>query len=187
MLAKHCLEEFKLDCQLRRLTNRTIKGYYNKTLNFLIYAEKHHGITEVEEIYTLHIKHYVQYLLSKKLTATYTSNILKCLRAYFRFAIQEEYIYSNPTLKVKMQKEPKVLIRTFNDDEVRTLLSVFDYSTFLSARNKMVLAIAFDTGARNTEICEIKREDRYLRQRYRTSAAFWNNSCRHSLRRGIWQ
>ena len=82
MLAKHCLEEFKLDCQLRRLTDRTIKGYYNNILNFLIYAEKHHGITEVEEIYTLHIRHYVQYLLSKKLTAAYTNNILKCLRAY---------------------------------------------------------------------------------------------------------
>ena len=27
MLAKHCLEEFKLDCQLRRLTDRTINGY----------------------------------------------------------------------------------------------------------------------------------------------------------------
>ena len=88
MLAKHCLEEFKLDCQLRRLTERIIKGYYNNTLNFLIYAEKHHSITEIEEIYTLHIKHYVQYLLSKKLTAAYTNNILKCLRAYFRFAIQ---------------------------------------------------------------------------------------------------
>ena len=127
MLAKHCLQEFKLDCQLRWLTERTIKGYYNNTLNFLIYAEKHHSITEVEEIYTLHIKHYVQYLLSKKLTAAYTNNILKCLRAYFRFAIQEEYIHVNPTLKVKMQKEPKVLIKTFNDDEVRSLLSVFDY------------------------------------------------------------
>ena len=57
LLAKHCLEEFKLDCQLRRLTDRTIKGYYNNTLNFLIYAEKHHSITEVEKIYTFHIKH----------------------------------------------------------------------------------------------------------------------------------
>jgi response regulator of citrate/malate metabolism len=28
LLAKHCLQEFKLDCQLRRLTERTIKGYY---------------------------------------------------------------------------------------------------------------------------------------------------------------
>ena len=44
MLTKHCLQEFKLDCQLRRLSDRTIKGYYNNTLNFLVYAEKHHEI-----------------------------------------------------------------------------------------------------------------------------------------------
>ena len=159
MYAKHCLQEFKLDCQLRRLSDRTIKGYYNNTLNFLIFIEKHHGITDLKEVRTVHIKQYIQYLLSKKLTATYTNGILKCLRAYFCFAIQEEYIVSNPTSKVRMQKEPKVLIQTFTDDEVRSMLSAFDYSTYLSARNKMILAIAFDTGARNTEICDIKRSD----------------------------
>ena len=61
LLVKHCLEEFKLDCQLRRLTDRTIKGYYNNTLNFPIYAEKHHSITEVEEIYTLHMLAFAEY------------------------------------------------------------------------------------------------------------------------------
>ena len=100
LLAKHCLDEFKLDCQLRRLSDRTIKGYYNNTLNFLTYAEKHHEITEVDEIRTVHIKHYIQYLLNKKLAATYINGILKCLRAFFRFAIQEEYICTNPALKV---------------------------------------------------------------------------------------
>ena len=126
LLAKHCLDEFKLDCQLRRLSDRTIKGYYNNTLNFLTYAEKHHEITEVDEIRTVHVKHYIQYLLNKKLAATYINGILKCLRAFFRFAIQEEYICTNPALKVKTQKEPKVLIKAFNDDEVRSLLSAFD-------------------------------------------------------------
>ena len=80
MLAKHCIEEFKLDCRLQRLTDRTVKGYYNNTLNFPVYAEKHRGITAVEEIYTLSIKRYVQYLLCKKLTATNADNILKCMR-----------------------------------------------------------------------------------------------------------
>ena len=27
MLTKHCLQEFILDCQLRRLSPRTVKGY----------------------------------------------------------------------------------------------------------------------------------------------------------------
>ena len=46
MPAKHCLQEFKLDCRLRKLSERTIKGYYNNTLNFLIYVEKHRGTKE---------------------------------------------------------------------------------------------------------------------------------------------
>ena len=33
LLEKHCLEEFKSDCQLRRLTDRTIKGDFNSTWN----------------------------------------------------------------------------------------------------------------------------------------------------------
>ena len=48
---KHCLEAFNFDRPLWRLTERTIKGYYNNTLNFLLYVEKQHGVTEVEEIY----------------------------------------------------------------------------------------------------------------------------------------
>ena len=70
MLTKHCLQEFILDCQLRRLSPRTVKGYHNNTHNFLIYSEKHYEITEVEEIRTVHIKQYIQYLLNKKLTAS---------------------------------------------------------------------------------------------------------------------
>ena len=104
MLTKHCLQEFILDCQLRRLSPRTVKGYHNNTHNFLIYSEKHYEITEVEEIRTVHIKQYIQYLLNKKLTASYINGILKCLRAFFHFTVQEEYIYANPTDKVRMQK-----------------------------------------------------------------------------------
>ena len=47
MLAKDTLEEFKLECELRRLTPRTIKGYYTRIYFcyliyfFLIYTPAH--------------------------------------------------------------------------------------------------------------------------------------------------
>lgn len=59
LLAKRCLEEFKLDCQLRRLIPRNIKGYCNNTLNFLICVENQHGITELDEIYIPHSKEHI--------------------------------------------------------------------------------------------------------------------------------
>ena len=159
LLAKDALEEFKLECELRRLTPRTIKGYYNSTLLFLTWLERQHQIIQLEEIRTQHIKMYIQYLIKKQLTPSYINAILRCIRAYFRFATEEAYLASNPATKISWQKQGKVLINTFTDDEVRSLLEVFDFSTFLSARNKLILAIAFDTGARNTEMCSIVEED----------------------------
>ena len=159
MLATDCLAEFKVECNLRRLSPRTTKGYYNNTFLFLTYLEKHLEVTELEEIRTPHIKKYLQYLIEKQLSPSYINGILKSLRAFFKFAQSEEYITANPATRVSWQREGKVLIETFTDEEVQSLLNAFDFSTYLSARNKLILAIAFDTGARNTEICDILEED----------------------------
>jgi integrase/recombinase XerD len=159
MFTKEILEEFKLECELRRLTPRTIKGYYNSSLQFLTWLEKQQGIIELEEIRTTHIKMYMQYLIKKNLSPSYINSVLRCIRAYFRYAVEEDYLRINPAEKINWQRQGKVLINTFTDEEVRALLNVFDFSTYLSARNKLVLAIAFDTGARNSEICDILEKD----------------------------
>jgi len=156
LFAKNCLEEYRLECQLRRLSKRTVQSYYNSAMLFLNYLEKEFDIREIEEIRPLHVKHYIQYLIGRDLTASHSNRAIICLRLFFEYAVQEEYLGSNPAAKIKYQKEPKVLITTFNDAEVKSLLNAFDYSTYLSARNKLVLAIAFDTGARNSEICGIR-------------------------------
>jgi len=159
MFTKEILEEFKLECELRRLTPRTIKGYYNSSLQFLTWLEKQQDIIELEEIRTTHIKMYMQYLIKKNLSPSYINSVLRCIRAYFRYAVEEDYLRLNPAEKINWQRQGKVLINTFTDEEVRALLNVFDFSTYLSARNKLVLAIAFDTGARNSEICDILEKD----------------------------
>ena len=159
MFARECLEEFKVECDIRRLSPRTTKGYYNNTALFLNYLEKHENMDQLEMIRHLYIKKYIQYLLGKKLSPSYINGILKSLRAFFKYALDEEYITVNPATKVNWQREGKVLIETFTDGEVESMLNAFDFSSYLSARNKLILAIAFDTGARNTEICGILESD----------------------------
>ena len=159
MFTKEILEEFKLECELKRLTPRTIKGYYNSSLQFLTWLEKQHSITKLEEIRSNHIKMYMQYLIRKNLSPSYINSVLRCIRAYFRYTVDEDYLRLNPAEKISWQRQGKVLINTFTDEEVRALLNVFDFSTYLSARNKLILAIAFDTGARNSEICNILEKD----------------------------
>ena len=159
MLAMDCLQEFKLECELRKLTPRTIKGYYNNNALFLTYCHSEDGIERIEEVRPPHIRKYVMFLIGTKHKPTYINGILKCIRAFFKYCNEQEYISSNPALKVPWQKEGTVLIQTFTDEEVRRLLTAFDYSSYLQARNRLIITIAFDTGMRNTEICSILNAD----------------------------
>ena len=159
MLAKECLAEFRLDCTLRRLTPRTVSGYYNTNKLCLDFLEGEFGLKELQLIKPTHLKVYFQMLIQKGLKPSYINGVLKAMRAFFKYAVEEGYISDNPVLKVRWQREGKVLINTFTDEEVRRLIGAFDGKSYLSMRNKLILAVAFDTGARNSEICSIATSD----------------------------
>ncbi len=153
------VSEFVLECQLRRLSKRTIKGYHNNTALFLTFIENEYQVTRLEKIRPLHIRGYMQHIISRKLSPSYANGILKCLRAFFKYAYNEEYITVNPCEKVSWQKEGKVIIQAFTEEEVKRLILAFPFTDYLSARNRLIMILAFDTGARNSEICGICPSD----------------------------
>ena len=56
MYAKICREEFLLDCELRRLSGRTVKSYGNNVALFLQYLEQQLQIKEIEDIEKKHVQ-----------------------------------------------------------------------------------------------------------------------------------
>lgn len=54
---------------------------------------------------------------------------------------------------------PITLINTFNDDEVRAMVKYYNGSKFLTMRNKFMMVLFFDSGIRNSELCELKMSD----------------------------
>lgn len=104
MLAKDTLEECKLECELRSLTPRTIRGYYNSTLLFLTWLERQQEINGLEAIRPPAIKAYIQHLMRKQLTPSYINAILRCIRAYFRYATEEEHLTTNPATKIRWEE-----------------------------------------------------------------------------------
>jgi len=159
MLAKDLLKEFKFECEIRKFSPRTIKGYINNNLLFLNFCEKEFRITELSSIKRAHIKGYVHFLMQKKLAETYINGLLKCFRAFFKYCVNEGYIPENPCLKVGWQKESKVIIKAFSDDEVSRLLNVEGDTAYLTVRNKAIFAMFFDTGIRCLELCSLINSD----------------------------
>ena len=83
MLLPEVLKEFIFDCEIRKMSNRTIKNYKNNNQKFFNYIEGEFDVAELEEVSHLHIKQYFKFLISKGLSEVYVNGILKCLRAFF--------------------------------------------------------------------------------------------------------
>ena len=150
------LNEYLLDLKLRNCTARTIKTMKNNMSLLFNWIESEYKITEIEDIKRNHIKGYLQYKQSLGLKPTYINGIIKNIKAFFNYLVREEYIDRSPSEKISLQKEEKVLIQTFSPDEVKRMIDVYSSPNFLSARNKCIITMLFDTGLRNYELCSIK-------------------------------
>lgn len=159
MLNQDVLNEFIFDARMRKLSERTIKGYKNNNLRFFKFIENEYQITELEDICPQAIKGYITYLTSIGRKETYINGIIKTVRAYFAYTMNEGYLIKNPMDKVKFQKEPIPLITTFNDEEVLRMIKHFNGARFLDVRNKLMMTLLFDTGLRNNELCNLKVTD----------------------------
>jgi integrase/recombinase XerD len=153
------LKEFIFELEIKKFSKRTIKSYRNNNALFFNFLKNEFGVSELEDLTGLHIKRYFQHLTKKGLKPTYINSILKNIRAFCVYCIEEGYIKNNPAEKVKWQREGKVLINTFTSEEIINMLNAFKFTTYLEARNKTILANLIDTGIRNAELCDIKNED----------------------------
>lgn len=153
------IDEFIFDAEVRNLTKKTIKGYRNNMLYFNKYLESE-GVTDFENVTTVLIKRYIRKHQGKNAKTSYINSTLKVIKAFYKWAVYENYINEtdNPARNVKYLKGEKPLIKTFTNDEVKGMMEVYRGHDYLSMRNKAILAVLFDTGIRNHELCSLNME-----------------------------
>lgn len=158
MFMESVIKEYIYEIKIKNYTQRTIseKNYMLKRFN--MYLESELKIIELEEVHLGCIKSYIKHLKSRDLTSSYINSILKTVKAFFVYCEKENYCV-NISNRIKLLKEPKVVIQTFTDNEVKRLLNYYNTTTFLQIRNKAVLYMLFDTGIRNSELCNLKMTD----------------------------
>lgn len=148
--------EFDLECKVRRLAKGTIENY-GKHLGYLLrYLEDEHGIIHLEEVKAIHIKRFLLDKEEQGRKPQYINDLLKVFKTFFRYCVEEEYLRINPAAKVKNVRQPKVLIRTFSEDEVLKMLNYHNGHDYISIRNKAMLALFFDTGMRLNEVLTMR-------------------------------
>lgn len=141
------------DLEMNGISPKTIKTYKNNIKQFIAFVE----VDTIQDISIEDVRSFIQ--AKKDKSTTYINNLIKTLRAWFKWLLYYEYINSNPMAKIKNIKGSKVLIETFTDDEIKRMLNVYYAPDYLSIRNKTILYILVETGIRCEELCKIRLLD----------------------------
>jgi len=157
---KTLVEWFYQDCEARNLSPKTIRFYRQK----LIYLIEAAGDRPAESLTTGQLRLIVQhYHETRDWNVGNTNHAIVSLKVFFSFLVQEGILDANPAARLEKLKGESRIPAPFTPDEVRALFTACGTTGFVSARDKLMLAILFDTGVRLGELVGLTVDDVDLR------------------------
>ena len=161
MQLKDAIQDYMLECRVRKLAPRTIENYCKHLRYLTDYLTAEHAIEKLEDVKPAHLKRFLLMKEEQGRKPQYINDLLKVFKTFFRYCVEEEYLKTSPAAKVRNVRQPKVMIRTFSEEEILKMLNHYQSNDYISIRNKAMLALFFDTGLRLTEVLELRNDQIY--------------------------
>ena len=156
MQLNELIQEFLFDCKVRELSDKTVNNYRKQLSLFERFVGETMGVKTLEELKPQHVKEYIRSLQERGCKPAYTNDLLKAVKVMCAYAHREEYTSTLITKKIRNVKQPKVLIHTFSDKEIKKMVKYYDGSSFMDIRNKLIIMVLFDTGIRISELTNMR-------------------------------
>jgi site-specific recombinase XerD len=152
---------------------KTISWYSANLRHFHRYLKSRHISDEVDDIDTKFLREYVLYLFKRNSyqdhpytptkhaplsTATIHGHV-RTLRAFFSWLVKEEFIQENPTTGLKPPKLDYKVATILSDEEIRTIINIFNPKQPSDVRNQTIFMMLLDSGLRIGEIVRLKTDD----------------------------
>lgn len=87
------------------------------------------------------------------------SRKISSVRSFYNFLMKEDLLDENPFNDVELPKQEKKLPKFIYPEEIENLFKSIDQSKPLGKRNYLILEFLYGTGARVTELCDVKLGD----------------------------
>ena len=88
--------------------------------------------------------------------ATTANRRLTVFKRYFRWALREQLLDADPTLKLLSARQPLRVPKTLSEAQVEALLNAPDTSTTLGLRDRTMLELMYASGLRVSELVTLK-------------------------------
>lgn len=160
MKIKAAVKDWLVECEIRKYTGKTLRGY-NINLNiFLRFCEEELEISEMDEISMATIKKFTQTMIKKGHKGTYINGLLKSAKSFIQYIYDEyEEGFNTRNKKFTWVKEEKPIIKPFKAKDVRYILNNCKGVDYLSYRDTAIITLLIETGVRCWELCCIQPKD----------------------------
>lgn len=154
MTIQETFDNFILSRQLADLSPKTISDYQQFVTPFIRSVGPSRPF---ESITQGDIQAYLSSLLKKPLSKSTRATYIRHVKIFLRWS-ENEYQAGYSTRTVKVPKSPKRNVRIYSDEEVRQIFSGIHAETdWLTLRNKCIIALMYDSGLRQAEVCTLQR------------------------------
>jgi integrase/recombinase XerD len=160
MKIKTAVKEWLVECEIRKYTPKTLRGYRINLNIFLRYCEEELEIDDMEDVSMLTIKKFTQAMIKKGHKGTYVNGLLKCAKSFIQY-VYEEYDegFNTRNKKFTWVKEERPVVRAFKPKDVRYILNNCKGIDYLSIRDTAIITMLIETGVRCWELCCIQPKD----------------------------
>ena len=144
------------------LSQNTVSAYRSDLQAFVYWLEQKEK--QINEVRREHILSYLSSEIDRGKKTKTIARTLSCLRTFFKFLRRENYISSDPTLRVDSPKLGRMLPNSLSETDVDMLLAAPDLSNAVGFRDRTMLEVLYACGLRVSELVELKLSDLNLKQ-----------------------
>lgn len=153
----------------RNLSDKSVEAYKQSIKTYLHFLEEEKSITNEKVTFEVFsrkfITDYVSWLKEKGYVPKTINLKLTAIRSFLKYCSDEDFelrgIYSE-VCTVKKQKEEKKPIEYLQPKATSAILSAYDTKTTKHRRNRMMLIMLYDTGARVQELADLDLSSLHL-------------------------
>lgn len=139
----------------RQYSALTIQAYQHDIEEFERFLLSSGG-AQFETIAYQDVRLFLAFLTEKELSRTTIARKLSSLRSFFKYAIQQKWIESNPTELIQYNSKKQRLPDFFYESEVNSIIQAAEQDDHPSAsRNVAILELLYATGMRISECCQL--------------------------------
>lgn len=145
----------------RRFSPHTITAYQSDLLQFVSYLKKQYEIDNVEDANHTLIRSWIVSLMQDGITSRSVNRKITVLKTFYKFALKQGKVKTNPMLKITSPKISKRL-PVFVDE--KAMQRLFDEELFSTedheeVRNMLIMELFYSTGMRLSELLQLRDED----------------------------